>query len=149
MLASLRNQVVRSQLRSIRSPTVSHINSANSARFFHSSKSILSVKLVNGMHDFREEVLPSDIALVDFFATWCGPCKAVSPIIEKFSKDYQGKVNFFKVDVDESSDIAMEYRISAMPTFILFKNGSKVEEVVGANPRAVQQIIEAAINDEI
>lgn len=146
MLASLRNQVTRSQFRSIRSSTISNINST---RFFHSSKSNLDVKLINGMHDFRDEVLPSNIALVDFFATWCGPCKAVSPIIEKFSKDYEGKVNFFKVDVDESSDIAMEYRISAMPTFILLKNGTKVEEVVGANPRAVQQIIEAAINDEI
>lgn len=75
--------------------------------------------------------------LVDFFATWCGPCKAISPQIEKLSIAHEN-VKFFQVDVDKVADVAAENGISAMPTFLFFKNGEKVETVRGANPPAIQ-----------
>lgn len=74
--------------------------------------------------------------LIDFFAEWCGPCKAISPHIERLSEEHQN-VKFFKVDVDQLSEVAAENGISAMPTFLFFKNGEKVETVRGANPPAI------------
>lgn len=78
---------------------------------------------------------------IDFFATWCGPCRAISPKFEKFSCDFP-TVNFVKVDVDHAQEIAKSMDITAMPTFIFFKEGKKVTTVVGAD---VQQL-EAALH---
>lgn len=70
--------------------------------------------------------------VVDFYATWCGPCKVIAPKVVEFSKEYP-EVDFIKVDVDDLSDVAAEYNIRAMPTFLLFKDGKQVDNVVGAN----------------
>jgi thioredoxin 1 len=80
--------------------------------------------------------------VVDFFATWCGPCKAVSPLVEKLS-DSVTSVKFYKVDVDELSTVAADNGISAMPTFLFYKNGQKQEKLTvrGANPPAIQQAV--------
>ena len=82
----------------------------------------------------------SSLVVLDCFATWCGPCKVVAPKIVEFSKQFEG-ANFYKIDVDEVPDVAQELGIRAMPTFLFFKNGEKVGEVVGANPKAIETAI--------
>lgn len=72
------------------------------------------------------------LVVVDFFATWCGPCKMISPKLEELAKDFKN-ITILKVDVDECEDLAMEYEVSAMPTFVFIKKGQKVDSFAGAN----------------
>ncbi len=82
--------------------------------------------------NFEQEVLNSEVpVLVDFFATWCGPCKMMSPIVEELAKEMKGKVKIYKVDTDEEQDLAIKYGIMSIPTFIVFKNGEVVNTAVG------------------
>ena len=82
--------------------------------------------------NFEDEVLKaSGPVLVDFWAEWCMPCRMLSPTIEKLAKDYQGKVKVGKVDTDANREIAMKYRIDAIPTVILFRNGQVSQKFVG------------------
>ena len=74
--------------------------------------------------------------LVDFWATWCGPCRMMAPIIEEMAADYDGKLIVGKVDVDEEGDLAQTYGIMSIPTIILFKNGKPVAQSIGAKPKA-------------
>ena len=83
--------------------------------------------------NFQSEVIESEKpVLVDFYAEWCGPCKAVAPIVEELAGTYEGKVKIGKVNVDEAGEVAQNYGIMSIPTFILFKNGQIVEKVTGA-----------------
>lgn len=77
-----------------------------------------------------DSVVSKGVVLVDFFATWCGPCKMIAPVLEKLSAQYS-TVNFVKVDVDESGDIAQRYGIQSIPTLFIFKDGEIVERQVG------------------
>jgi len=73
--------------------------------------------------------------LVDFSATWCGPCKMLDPILEQLAKDWQGKVQFYQVDVDEDANLAMQYQVMGVPTVMLFIKGKPVERITGYNPK--------------
>ena len=87
--------------------------------------------------EFKSEVLEhKGVVLVDFLATWCGPCKALTPIVDKLSEEMSGKVKIVKVDIDENSALATEYRVMSVPTMKLFKNGEVVETLVGLRPES-------------
>ncbi|KAF2272983.1 thioredoxin-domain-containing protein [Westerdykella ornata] len=97
--------------------------------------------------DWDKALEPKDTLIVlDCFATWCGPCKVIAPQVVKFSKAYPN-AHFYKLDVDEVPDVAQELGIRAMPTFLLFKNGEKVGEVVGANPKALEAAIQKGLGE--
>jgi len=127
--------------------------------------------------DFDSAIKDNKIVVLDAFATWCGPCKVIAPQVVKyvpflppipqpkqsnppptltnntpknrFSDEFPG-AHFVKLDVDEVPDVAQELGIRAMPTFLIFKNGEKLNEIVGANPKALQAAIEAAVGkDEV
>lgn len=87
--------------------------------------------------NFEAEVVKADVpVLVDFWATWCAPCRAIAPIVEELSNDYEGKLKVGKVDVDNNHDVAARFRITSIPSVYLFKNGEVVEQIVGARPKA-------------
>ena len=75
--------------------------------------------------------------LVDFWATWCGPCRMVGPVIEELAAEYKGKAKVCKVDVDEQPEIAQRYQVMTIPTIMVFKNGEIVEKVIGVKPKTV------------
>ena len=86
--------------------------------------------------NFETEVLKSDIpVLVDFWATWCGPCMMLSPVIEEVAKELEGKVKIGKVNVDEQNELAMQFRVASIPTLLLFKNGELAKTAVGFMPK--------------
>ncbi|HEY6003770.1 MAG TPA: thioredoxin [Anaeromyxobacter sp.] len=86
---------------------------------------------------FDTEVLKSDIpVLVDFWAVWCGPCKAIAPTVEELAKQYRGKVKVAKMDVDEHQKVPQQYGIKSIPTLLVFKGGRVVDTIVGAVPRS-------------
>ncbi len=87
--------------------------------------------------NFDEMVTNSETpCLVDFWAEWCGPCKALGPVIDELAEDYAGKVKVCKVNIDEQSELAMRFRIMTIPTVMLFKNGEMADRSVGLVPKA-------------
>lgn len=91
--------------------------------------------------NFKSEVINSEIpVLVDFWATWCGPCRMIAPVIEEIANDYDGKIKVGKVNVDDAMDIATEYGIEVIPTLIFFKNGEAVKKTTGVLEK--QEIVE-------
>ncbi len=86
--------------------------------------------------NFQTEVLGSDVpVLVDFWATWCGPCRAIAPSIEELAKEYKGRVKIGKMDIDAHPGVPQKYSIMSIPTLILFKGGQVADQVIGAVPK--------------
>lgn len=87
--------------------------------------------------NFKEKVLDSDkLTVIDFWAEWCGPCRAIGPVIEELSKEYNGKVNIGKVNVDVNPQLSMNYGITSIPAILFVKGGQVVDKLVGAHPKA-------------
>jgi thioredoxin 1 len=97
---------------------------------------------------FETEVLKSDVpVLVDFWAVWCGPCKAIAPTVEELAKQYKGKVKVAKMDVDEHQNVPQQYGIRSIPTLLVFKGGRVVDTIVGAVPKAkLEESLKKAIS---
>jgi thioredoxin 1 len=97
--------------------------------------------------NFDDEVVKSDIpVLLDFWAVWCGPCKQIAPIVDEIASEYEGKIKVGKVDVDNNPDISMKFGIRSIPTLMIFKNGHKVDEIIGAVPKtAITQKLELQV----
>ena len=87
--------------------------------------------------NFKTNVLDSDkLTVIDFWAEWCGPCRAIGPVIEELSKEYEGKVNIGKVNVDHNPQVSMNYGITSIPAILFVKGGQVVDKLVGAQPKA-------------
>ncbi|CAB4254780.1 similar to Saccharomyces cerevisiae YCR083W TRX3 Mitochondrial thioredoxin [Maudiozyma barnettii] len=116
---------------------VTHRLSHVAGRKFGSSYS--QIPKLSSLQEFQEQILDSKngVKVIDFYATWCGPCKAMTPHISKMMQEYPS-VDFYKVDVDQAMDVARSCDISAMPTFMLVKDGRITSKVVGANPAALE-----------
>lgn len=98
------------------------------------------IKLTN--QNFENEVLKSDKpVLVDFWATWCGPCRMIAPIVEEIAEEYADTVKVGKVNVDEESELASMFRIMSIPTLIVFRNGKPAETIIGYRPK--EEILKA------
>ena len=86
--------------------------------------------------NFAETLTTDKLVVVDFWATWCGPCKMLAPTIEELAVELEGEVVVAKLDVDQAQDIAMKYGVMSIPTMVLFKNGEEVRRTVGFQPKA-------------
>ena len=87
--------------------------------------------------NFQTEVLDSDkLSVIDFWAEWCGPCRAIGPVIEELSKEYDGKINVGKVNVDHNPQLSVNYGITSIPAILFIKGGKVVDKLVGAQPKS-------------
>ncbi len=91
------------------------------------------VKKVN-TQEFGNEAMKAAVSVVDFNATWCGPCRMLAPVLEEISGKYADRVSFYSVDVDESPELAAQYRVNSVPCLVLLKNGAFVDQSIGFRP---------------
>jgi len=97
--------------------------------------------MTNNLYEFTDKSFDEDVVqssipvLIDFWAEWCGPCKAIAPVIEEIATDYDGKVKVGKLDVDANQSSAMQYGVRSIPTILIMKNGEVVSQIVGAVPK--------------
>ena len=106
------------------------------------------MKEITSSKEFEEEVLLSTKPVfVDFWAEWCGPCRMVGPVLEELSQEYNGSVNFVKVNVDQNNDLAQKYNVFSIPTLAIFKDGNAVSQKVGAaSKKSFKTMIDGQIN---
>jgi thioredoxin 1 len=83
----------------------------------------------------NEVIKAQGLVMIDFWAAWCGPCRMISPTVEELAKEYSGKVKVFKLNTDENSEIASKYKIMGIPTVMFFKDGIKIDQIVGVVPK--------------
>ncbi len=103
---------------------------------------------IKNSQQFEQLVLNSaNPVFVDFWAEWCGPCRSVSPVVEELSTEYDGKVDFVKINVDENGELAQKYNVFSIPTLAIFKNGEVVSQKVGASTKeSFKTMIDGALN---
>ena len=96
---------------------------------------------------WESEVIGSDTpVVVDFWAVWCGPCRMIAPLVEELATEYEGKVKFSKLNVDDNPEISMKYGIRSIPTLLVFKDGQPVDQIVGAVPKKeLQKRVDAVL----
>jgi len=106
------------------------------------------MKEITSTQQFEQEVLnSSNPVFVDFWAEWCGPCRAVSPTVEELSDEYQDKLDFVKVNVDQNSDLAQKYNVFSIPTLAIFKDGEIVSQKMGAaSKESFKTMIDSSLN---
>lgn len=95
---------------------------------------VLEVSETNFDNEVKNSAVP---VLVDFWAPWCGPCKALSPVIDELAQDYAGKVKIVKINTDENVGLAQQYRVSGIPYLLIFKNGEPVDQLAGNQKKSV------------
>ncbi len=95
-------------------------------------------------NNFDKEVIQSELpVLVDFYADWCGPCKMMAPVVDELATEYEGKVKIGKINVDNAQEIAAQYRVMTIPTFIYFKDGKPVNTIVGVvNKQKLEELFQ-------
>ena len=98
-------------------------------------------------NNFEQQVVKENkLVVVDFWATWCGPCRAIGPVIDELANQYEGKVVIGKINVDEESELARKYKVMSIPTVMLFKNGEVVDKVVGLRSKEdLEELIDSNI----
>ncbi|KAI6090134.1 thioredoxin-domain-containing protein [Hypoxylon rubiginosum] len=134
-------RVARSTFRQTTTYKPSHFAST---RYFHSTSPKMTVHNITSTEGFKEALAQNKTIMLDCFATWCGPCKAIAPILANHSNDEKFKDIFFaKIDVDDLPELSQELGITAMPTFMIFKDGKMepAEKLVGANPNALATML--------
>jgi len=97
--------------------------------------------------NFESEVVNSDVpVLIDFWAPWCGPCRAIAPIVEEISSSYEGKIKVGKMNVDENQATTMKFGIRSIPTLIMFKGGEAIDQIIGAVPKGeIEKVVERSL----
>ncbi|KAI1163705.1 thioredoxin-like protein [Nemania serpens] len=119
-----------------------HHHRLSALRQFHTTLPKMTVHNLLTKAAFEEAVKTHNIVVIDAFATWCGPCKAIAPVVVKLSDEERFKDVFFaKIDVDDLPELSQELGITAMPTFVAFKNGEPGGKVVGANPKGIETLV--------
>ena len=107
------------------------------------------IQAITGEDNFQNIVLQSKSpVMVDFWAQWCGPCLATAPILEELAKEYTGKIDFVKVDVDANSPLAAKYGIASIPTMLVFKGGQPVQQIMGYRPKKeLQKVLDEVLGE--
>ena len=107
------------------------------------------IQSIAGEDNFQNIVLQSKSpVLVDFWAQWCAPCLAAAPVLEELAKDYDGKVSFAKVNVDENGPLAVKYGIAAIPTMLIFKGGQPVQQILGYKPKKeLEKVLDGVLGE--
>ncbi|BAE63675.1 thioredoxin-like protein [Aspergillus flavus] len=98
---------------------------------------------LNSLSEFQTLINSGQVVIIDFWAPWCGPCRMISPVFERLASDPQySSIKFVKVDVDDQPEISQECGIRAMPTFMVFKDGAKLDEFMGAHPNGLHDLVQ-------
>ncbi|KAF3483118.1 thioredoxin [Arthroderma uncinatum] len=111
--------------------------SSTASQLFSQTSANMVVNNIKNREEYNKAIAGPKLVLIDCFATWCGPCKAISPKVDSLSEEYGSEVDFYKVDVDDCPEIAQELGVRSMPTFVFFKGGERLEDVVGATAQPI------------